>query len=1373
LNDILEEKLFEPEACLVFNPYFYLRGHANREDIYFYKRGNTPMAEVATFAYFGKRKEYVNDALVVSAPCVETIETSNCGRFWYVSETTPLSDDDKDIYNSCLNERIETCCRVVVEDMVLQQPIRTLVTRVKAYYKKHYCDFAGLENWIRSYILSDECQAYIEERLDQLIDINDRRLKIQFKAVCARHGICPDTYKPEPPKKLEMWLTFLSAFAVAFIIPDVNAPLPGVSVNLLTLIPLSLARKTGFIKDLGWLSKLVLVTLAWLNSNFSMFAYIYWGFMDPVVPTLTREIMRTVVEKEQMGRFHGFFQPASKVALKKTRTKICELETELASDVKLKTNYEKTDEPVEEELEIYGTTIEGSPFVVPVSDAQNLEAALRKRMCAPKTVDQDVVDRFLKHAKHYIDTCMPDFDLCVDDVEEFLIGQYGTKRGEKLAELIYEDITEDDLVYNMFVKNETYLGKDEDSMKARMIWSCPEIVIAKYSAYFNQLSKQLTKLWNGVDSDIFYTNCSSPDSVGRFAEKLEEWAGIYESDVSSWDGSLSNFIIELEKYFIEQKVNGLPDDFDVLLDNWTRLHGKSRKGEVEVVMDHGRRSGDLWTSAFNSLLNVLITTFCYDVEAEDEFAMMVLGDDNVFATCLDVDLSKVELNYKSLGMKCTIVPRESMAEASYCSGRFWIVDDGYKWGNLPLRTLTKFGFNYGKHHKKHHKKLLNGIAKGMLPTARHVPILGAFLQAISDSCDEKDIGRMKPDGENPYRIQGGIVTEPSESTYIQFSMLYGVSYLDIKFLEDYILENITIDSFPGIIRSAEILSWATVDYDFSPLESGVTVLLDPDDEEFDIKADAVKEEVGKIAWVSSVKEALLAGWQYGKEEDDEFGTSGHAFLHAFFSILSYINLSLGVHVHYMYNVFVFKMQEKFMCSKRRNRAIQGKKKKKNRQRQRRKKTEKKWYADIGKAALTKGGSFLGGLLPIPGASTIGGKIGGAISKIIGWGDYEVNSNTLLTGDVPQFGANKHSTTISHKEYLGDVVGSSAFTKTDYTINPGIFGTFPWLSKMAGLYTQYTIHGMIFEFKSTSATAIGSTNTALGTVIMATRYNTYNNEFTSKIEMENHEFSTSCKPADSCMHPIECAPDETPYLVHFVRSHALASGEDERLYDWGIFSIATVGMQAAATIGELWISYDITFSKPRLNPGSYPNPLHARIANGPASLTNPLGDIQRGVGGNLPITITATGSGWDTINFPSYVQTGRYLVIFHFKDESDTYSLTYTNCQLATSGYGFDQDGVWYVNNDDGTSTLAARLVDITGFPASIQVNPTTTWTGTDVDVYVLQMPEGSAFPLRSASLFSYTEEEFLTDEKTPEEEEYQMFLAWRKSRKCHLKFDEL
>lgn len=223
--------------------------------------------------------------------------------------------------------------------------------------------------------------------------------------------------------------------------------------------------------------------------------------------------------------------------------------------------------------------------------------------------------------------------------------------------------------------------------------------------------------------------------------------------------------------------------------------------------------------------------------------------------------------------------------------------------------------------------------------------------------------------------------------------------------------------------------------------------------------------------------------------------------------------------------------------------------------------------------------------------------GKALGAITGLGAYSMGGmtfvkNSLLgmetggtnAGVLPEVANKSRRFIVTHKEFLGDVASAgAAFTLNGFKINPGLTETFPWLSNIAVNFEQWAPLGIVFQYKTTSVDALNSLNTSLGSVILATDYNSANPDFSSKEQMDNTSYVSSTKPSCSVLHPIECSPKETPTKLLYVRQGGIGSGQDPRLYDLGNFQIATVGQQAGTDniIGELWVSYQIEFFKPIL------------------------------------------------------------------------------------------------------------------------------------------------------------------------------------------------
>lgn len=221
-----------------------------------------------------------------------------------------------------------------------------------------------------------------------------------------------------------------------------------------------------------------------------------------------------------------------------------------------------------------------------------------------------------------------------------------------------------------------------------------------------------------------------------------------------------------------------------------------------------------------------------------------------------------------------------------------------------------------------------------------------------------------------------------------------------------------------------------------------------------------------------------------------------------------------------------------------------------------------------------------------GLGDLGAKAGSTLASIFGMGDYEISGNSIMSGNVnsqqavnPSFKSVKNQIRIREREFLGNVVASSTingFLNKQYPIQPQNPNTFPWLSTIAQLYDQWEPHGVVFEFVSTASEY--ASNGSIGIVIMATDYNAFDTAYPNKIVMENAEFSCASKISSTLLHGVECDPKQRPISIMY--TNPLASTQN--FTTLGNFQIATSGVPYAdIVVGELWVSYDISFYKKAL------------------------------------------------------------------------------------------------------------------------------------------------------------------------------------------------
>jgi hypothetical protein len=258
-------------------------------------------------------------------------------------------------------------------------------------------------------------------------------------------------------------------------------------------------------------------------------------------------------------------------------------------------------------------------------------------------------------------------------------------------------------------------------------------------------------------------------------------------------------------------------------------------------------------------------------------------------------------------------------------------------------------------------------------------------------------------------------------------------------------------------------------------------------------------------------------------------------------------------------------------------------------------------------------------------SGVGRWLGTGIGSIFGSGDYTVAGSApaynVLTAptQIPKFSTTHSTNIVCHREYLGDIQGTSAFNNVLYPLNPGISGTFPWLSAIADNYQEYKFHGLVFEFRSLVTDFV--TSGAPGVVVMATNYNADVPAYISKQQMENSEFAVSIKPTSNLIHGVECATQQTTISQRYVRTGSVPTGQDLRLYDYGNFQFATQA-NPVQDLGELWVSYCVEFFKPILPLDVASSPVTGHSVRSVASNASPLGTIQGTLSGNIGLACSS-------------------------------------------------------------------------------------------------------------------------------------------------------
>lgn len=275
------------------------------------------------------------------------------------------------------------------------------------------------------------------------------------------------------------------------------------------------------------------------------------------------------------------------------------------------------------------------------------------------------------------------------------------------------------------------------------------------------------------------------------------------------------------------------------------------------------------------------------------------------------------------------------------------------------------------------------------------------------------------------------------------------------------------------------------------------------------------------------------------------------------------------------------------------------------------------------------------------------------------------NNLMRTATVKQtmpsiVNAEEGMVTISHREYVTDLQshGGQFFVAHTFTNQPGLGsqngGAFSWLSQIAQHFQQYRWNGLVYEFVSTSGSL--STSQALGEVVVCTNYDVGAPPPATKRDMLTQAFAISRVPAADFEHPVETDPRQTVLNGKlYTRGALLERSADRRFYDHSETVFATQGQAAPVTLGEIWVTYQVSFLKPQLpsvsgstaNGSSYFH-YHSLIPQN-VSLTDVFGfnAVQQSttnfvLAGDLPFRVGGT-NGNNTITITSDVDPGYYHV----------------------------------------------------------------------------------------------------------------------------------
>jgi hypothetical protein len=159
-----------------------------------------------------------------------------------------------------------------------------------------------------------------------------------------------------------------------------------------------------------------------------------------------------------------------------------------------------------------------------------------------------------------------------------------------------------------------------------------------------------------------------------------------------------------------------------------------------------------------------------------------------------------------------------------------------------------------------------------------------------------------------------------------------------------------------------------------------------------------------------------------------------------------------------------------------------------------------------------------------------------------------------------------------EELIETVLGSVAFTCTQFNVNPANSTTFPWLSKIAQLFERYEFEQLSFHFgHDVSGFA---TQGQTGLVYLSALYDAAAAQPQSVTQIEATDPFVPCMPnQDSClrMDKKSMFPSNEP---KFCLQGNPPGGTDIKTYNCASLFVSTTGMANATEIGKLRVRYRV-------------------------------------------------------------------------------------------------------------------------------------------------------------------------------------------------------
>lgn len=322
--------------------------------------------------------------------------------------------------------------------------------------------------------------------------------------------------------------------------------------------------------------------------------------------------------------------------------------------------------------------------------------------------------------------------------------------------------------------------------------------------------------------------------------------------------------------------------------------------------------------------------------------------------------------------------------------------------------------------------------------------------------------------------------------------------------------------------------------------------------------------------------------------------------------------------------------------------------------------------------------------------------------------------------------NRRQQVIEEDEFIAEISGSVGFATSQFSINPGQAGTFPWGSKIFALYEEYDFQFLEFYYKREVSEFAANGQT--GKVMLSLDYDASDAPPTTKQQVEDTQAHVDFMP---CTPFAQLRADVALMRKNpgkYVRLGAQPANTDIKTYDAGNLFVSTQGCATTAVVGELHVRYRCVAKEPVLEAASIVGGLVHFSGTAPTTANN-FATAALQAGGTVALQGITVAS--NVVTFPAGIP-GNYLVVLSLGAST---SASASGGFTPTAGASFLASPIFTAGGARDSSSAQESLASTAGFYAmeneaftiattggTLTLTPSTLTGGNAMDLFIISLP---------------------------------------------------